>query len=179
VWYTTTAADWTAIYGPITGVIGLLLWLYLSAQVLLFGAEFAAVYSRLLKEKQAPVPAASEPELSIALAQPPPGELQEALSSVSGGGGGSPVPSGTLPRREEPAGTVPHQEEPDGVLERQVQPEAVEPHQERTGADLARGTAVGLLGAGIAGGLAIVGLVATGRRLLIRRSASTAEDGAS
>jgi membrane protein len=51
VWYTTSIANWTAIYGPITGVIGLLLWLYLSAQVLLFGAEFAAAYRRLLDEK--------------------------------------------------------------------------------------------------------------------------------
>jgi membrane protein len=168
VWYTTTAADWTAIYGPITGVIGLLLWLYLSAQVLLYGAEFAAAYSRLLKEKQAPVPASSEPALPIALVQPPPGELREALSSVSGGDGDSPVPAGTLPRREES----------DGMPARQGQPEVPKSRQEQTGADLARGTAVGLLGAGIAGGLAIVGLVATGRRLLMRRSPGAAEDGA-
>jgi membrane protein len=52
VWYTTSIANWTAIYGPITGVIGLLLWLYLSAQVLLFGAEFAASYRQLLHEKR-------------------------------------------------------------------------------------------------------------------------------
>jgi membrane protein len=162
VWYTTTAADWTAIYGPITGVIGLLLWLYLSAQVLLFGAEFAAAYSHLLKEKLAPVPSSSEPELSIALAQPPAGELQEALSSVSGGDGVAP----------------PRQEQPDRIMVHLDEPARTSAHQERTGADLARGTAVGLLGAGIAGGLAIVGLVATGRRLLMRRSANVAEDGA-
>jgi membrane protein len=52
VWYATSVADWGTVYGPITGVIVLALWLYLSAQVLLFGAEFAAAYSRLINEKR-------------------------------------------------------------------------------------------------------------------------------
>jgi membrane protein len=59
VWYTTSMTDWTAIYGPIAGVIGLLLWLYLAAQLLLFGAEFAVSFSRLMAEKK---PAAHIPQ---------------------------------------------------------------------------------------------------------------------
>jgi membrane protein len=165
VWYTTSAADWTAIYGPITGVIGLLLWLYLSAQVLLFGAEFAAAYAHMLEEKHAPVPVLSESEI-MALVQVPLGEFEEALPRASGGDGVSPVPAGTLPCPEETRGT----------LHRPEEPEVAPPRQERRGTDLARGTAVGLVGAGVAGGLAIVGLLATGRRLLTRRSASAARD---
>ena len=54
-WYASSAANWEATYGPIVGVIGLLLWLYYSAQVFLFGAEFSAAYSRLRGEKRAGV----------------------------------------------------------------------------------------------------------------------------
>ena len=51
--YTTSLANWGAIYGPITGVIVLLLWFYLSAHVILFGAEFSAAYDQLRGEKHA------------------------------------------------------------------------------------------------------------------------------
>jgi membrane protein len=64
VWYATAAANWQALYGPIAGVIALLLWLYLSAQVFLFGAEFAAAYSALMDEKRALDPAPVEPLLA-------------------------------------------------------------------------------------------------------------------
>jgi len=120
VWYTTAVTDWTAVYGPITGVIGLLLWLYLSAQVLLFGAEFAAAYTRLLDEQEAVALPVDEPQESV----------EETETSE-------------LP------------------VEPTVAPRA------RPG--VARGTAVGLVGAGVAGGLALVGVVATGWRLLSRR----------
>lgn len=49
--YTTSLANWGAIYGPITGVIALLLWLYLSAHVILFGAEFSAAYAQLRRQR--------------------------------------------------------------------------------------------------------------------------------
>ncbi len=52
--YTTSLANWGAIYGPIAGVIVLLLWLYLSAHIILFGAEFSAAYARLRQTKTDP-----------------------------------------------------------------------------------------------------------------------------
>jgi membrane protein len=129
VWYTTTVADWAAVYGPITGVIGLLLWLYLSAQVLLFGAEFAAVYSRLLNKRQ-------------------------TVASIAGAA-------------VMPAESV---EQPFDESEAVLIPAEVSPDQEMLRPGLARSTAAGLVGAGVAGGLALVGLLATGRRLLTRRT---------
>lgn len=138
VWYTTSVADWAAVYGPITGVIGLLLWLYLSAQVLLFGAEFAAAYSRLVDERHAPVPIPSETELPIESIEPPIDEF----GAVS-------TPTETARGAE----------------------------RQREG--LARGTAIGLIGAGVAAGLTIVGLLATGWRLLTRRSATSTGEEAS
>jgi len=123
VWYTTSVADWTAVYGPITGVIGLLLWLYLSAQVLLFGAEYAAAYSQLIAEKLTPA---------------------------------------SVPAERAPLTTV---------VEDRTSPTPA-PDVERAVPGLARGTAVGLVGAGVAGGLAVVGLLATGWRLLARRSSA-------
>lgn len=50
-WYTVSLVNWTAIYGPVAGVIVLLLWLYLSAQIILFGAEFSAAFAHLRKER--------------------------------------------------------------------------------------------------------------------------------
>jgi membrane protein len=123
VWYAALAADWGAIYGPIAGVIVLLLWLYLSAQVFLFGAEFAAAHSQLIDQKRTIVPTPSEMETPIELAK-------------------LPAPTGASLS------------------------------EEKAGVGLARGTVIGLVGTGVAGGLAIVGLLATGRRLLTRRTAA-------
>ncbi len=112
VWYTATRANWGAIYGSIASVIALSLWLYLSAQVMLFGAEFAAAYSRLLRARNA---------VPLTLAE------EEVL---------------------------------------------IEPIETREQASLARGTAVGLVGAGAAVVLMLLGVVAAGWRLLTRRSAA-------
>ena len=68
-WYASSAANWEATYGPIVGVIGLLLWLYYSAQVFLFGAEFAAAYSQLRDEKRAGVSFAGETDQSATPAE--------------------------------------------------------------------------------------------------------------
>jgi membrane protein len=132
IWYATSLADWTEIYGPVTGVIGLLLWLYLSAQVLLFGAEFSATYSRVTAETPQAAPIPIEP------VEPPSGEYRAASA-----------------------------------------PAEVTPGKEAQQPGLARGTAVGLVGAGVAGGLAIVGLLATGRRLLSRRTSPGADEASS
>jgi membrane protein len=39
VWYVETAADYNAVYGSVSSIIVLLIWLYFSARVVLFGAE--------------------------------------------------------------------------------------------------------------------------------------------
>jgi membrane protein len=45
-WYLGNAADYNVIYGSVGAIIGLLVWAYLSSQILLLGAEFTAEYSR-------------------------------------------------------------------------------------------------------------------------------------
>jgi membrane protein len=45
-WYLRNAADYNVIYGSVGAIIGLLVWAYASAQILLIGAEFTAEYSR-------------------------------------------------------------------------------------------------------------------------------------
>lgn len=44
--YTTRYANYKAMYGAVGSTIALLSWIYFSAQVLLFGAEFCVVYGR-------------------------------------------------------------------------------------------------------------------------------------
>jgi len=45
-WYVGNFAAYNVIYGSVGAIIVFLLWSYLSAQLLLFGAEFTAEYSR-------------------------------------------------------------------------------------------------------------------------------------
>ena len=45
-WYLGNIATYNVIYGSLGAVIALVLWAYLSAQILLLGAEFTVVYSR-------------------------------------------------------------------------------------------------------------------------------------
>ena len=45
-WYVSNIAAYSVIYGSLGAIIALLLWSYLSAQILLLGAEFTVVYSR-------------------------------------------------------------------------------------------------------------------------------------
>jgi membrane protein len=44
-WYLTSFARYSLIYGSVGVIIGFLLWSYLSAMILLLGAEFAAQYT--------------------------------------------------------------------------------------------------------------------------------------
>jgi len=136
VWYATSFADWTRLYGPITGVIGLLLWLYLSAQLLLFGAEFSAAYGQLLTQQYAKYVPARPPQI---------------LSN--------------------PVEPQPHTP----VAPEQAEQEPPAPHTH--GPSVARGTAVGLVGVGVASALTVLGLLATGRRLLFRRSTVETDSG--
>ena len=43
VWYIETAANYSAVYGSISSIIVLLIWLYFSARVVLFGAQVISV----------------------------------------------------------------------------------------------------------------------------------------
>ncbi len=45
-WYLTTYARYQLVYGSLTGIIVFLIWMYLSAATLLFGAELAAQVGR-------------------------------------------------------------------------------------------------------------------------------------
>ena len=46
VWYMETAANYSAVYGSVSSIIVLLIWLYFSARVVLFGAEVISVSRR-------------------------------------------------------------------------------------------------------------------------------------
>ena len=50
VWYTTTFAHYNLIYGPIGAIIALLVWVYISALILLFCAKLTSIYSRHRQE---------------------------------------------------------------------------------------------------------------------------------
>jgi len=43
VWHVETAANYSAVYGSVSSIIVLLIWLYFSARVVLFGAEVISV----------------------------------------------------------------------------------------------------------------------------------------
>lgn len=47
-WYLTSFANYALIYGALAAVVALLFWAYISAVVLLLGAEFTSEYSRLM-----------------------------------------------------------------------------------------------------------------------------------
>lgn len=48
-WYLSNVASYSLIYGSVGAIIGFLLWAYLSAMILLLGAEFTAQYSEWRK----------------------------------------------------------------------------------------------------------------------------------
>ena len=49
VWYVTSVANYSQVYGSISTVLVFLIWTHLSALVLIWGAEFASRYSSLRK----------------------------------------------------------------------------------------------------------------------------------
>jgi uncharacterized BrkB/YihY/UPF0761 family membrane protein len=56
VWYITTVADYSKVYGSISAVLILLIWAHFSALILIWGAELASEYSkyRTRRSKQGP-----------------------------------------------------------------------------------------------------------------------------
>jgi membrane protein len=52
VWYVTTIADYSKVYGPVSAVLILLIWTHFSALILIWGAELASEFSKLRKTRQ-------------------------------------------------------------------------------------------------------------------------------
>lgn len=48
-WYATEFANYSQVYGPVGTTIALMVWAYISAAVLLLGAEIAAEYARVMR----------------------------------------------------------------------------------------------------------------------------------
>jgi membrane protein len=57
VWYITTVADYSKVYGSISAVLILLIWAHLSALILIWGAELASEYSKYRRKRSELSPA--------------------------------------------------------------------------------------------------------------------------
>jgi membrane protein len=60
-WYMRDMTRFTRVNGSIAAVVVFLVWVYLQAVILLYGAEFTAAYARLRRGRPDEVPAASTP----------------------------------------------------------------------------------------------------------------------
>jgi membrane protein len=62
-WYVANNSRLTLINGSIATVVVFLLWIYVSAVILMFGVEFTAAYARLRRRRPDEMPAAASPRL--------------------------------------------------------------------------------------------------------------------
>jgi membrane protein len=62
-WYVRDPARFTVIHGQIAAVVVFLLWVYISAVILLYGAEMTAAYARLRRHRPDELPAAPTPRV--------------------------------------------------------------------------------------------------------------------
>ncbi len=62
-WYIGGAARLTFIHGSIAAVVVFLLWIYVSAVILMYGVEFTAAYARLRRRRPDEMPAAPSPRV--------------------------------------------------------------------------------------------------------------------
>lgn len=62
-WYVRDLSRLNMVHGSITAVILFLFWIYVSAVVLLFGAEVTAAYARLRRHRPEEIPAAPSPRV--------------------------------------------------------------------------------------------------------------------
>ena len=62
-WYVRDISRLTQIHGSIAAVVVFLLWVYVSAVILLYGAEMTAAYARLRRHRPSEVPAAPAPRV--------------------------------------------------------------------------------------------------------------------
>ena len=60
-WYVSDLSRWSAVHGRIAAVVVFLLWVYISAVILLYGAEMTAAYARLRRHRPQEIPAAPAP----------------------------------------------------------------------------------------------------------------------
>lgn len=60
-WYMRDMSRFTRVNGSIGAVVVFLVWVYVQAVILLYGAEFTAAYARLLRGRPEDVPAAATP----------------------------------------------------------------------------------------------------------------------
>ena len=61
-WY-IVAGRVTFIHGSIAAVVVFLLWIYISAVILMYGVEFTATYARLRRRRPEEMPAAPSPRV--------------------------------------------------------------------------------------------------------------------
>jgi membrane protein len=62
-WYIARNSGLTLIHGSIAAVVVFLLWIYVSAVVLMYGVEFTAAYARLRRRRPDEMPAAATPRV--------------------------------------------------------------------------------------------------------------------
>ena len=62
-WYIGASARFTMIHGSIAAVVVFLLWVYVSAVILMYGVEFTAAYARLRRHRPDEMPAAPSPRV--------------------------------------------------------------------------------------------------------------------
>jgi YihY family inner membrane protein len=60
-WYVRSNSQLTKVHGSITAVVIFLLWIYVSAIILIYGVEFTAGYARLRRRRPEEMPAAPTP----------------------------------------------------------------------------------------------------------------------
>jgi membrane protein len=63
-WYVRDLSRFS-VHGSIAAVVVFLIWVYVSAVILLYGAEFTAAYARLRRRRPEDVPAAATPRTSV------------------------------------------------------------------------------------------------------------------
>jgi len=61
--YVRDASSRLSVHGSITAVVVFLLWIYVSAVILLYGAEVTAAYARLRRHRTQEMPAAPSPRV--------------------------------------------------------------------------------------------------------------------
>lgn len=62
-WYVRDMTRFSLIHGQIAAVVVFLLWVYVSAVILLYGAEMTAAYARLRRHRPPEIPAAPSPRV--------------------------------------------------------------------------------------------------------------------
>ena len=62
-WYVSDMSRFVSVHGSIAAVVVFLIWIYISAVILLYGVEFTAAYGRLRRRRPEQIPAAPAPRV--------------------------------------------------------------------------------------------------------------------